>query len=167
MLICVGAMIICLVYFSVTTIPMFSHFCGNSAKAYLHFWGATEQLVVCLTCSVCKRRPVVRLWTDVFSMVSMRNAQWLWNCSLSAVCIRPVGSHTTRSPRFKSQRFKCLAYSVLWKKKKRIKTKRKSTQVIAVCCFIIGSTCGNKKEADVNESEMELLNEFKAHCQGM
>lgn len=47
------------------------------------------------------------------------------------------------------------------------KTKGKSTQVMAVCCFIIDSTCADKKEADVNESELGLLNEFKAHCQGM
>lgn len=38
---------------------------------------------------------------------------------------------------------------------------------MAVCCFIIGSTCANKKEADVNESELGILNDFKAHCQGM
>ncbi len=38
---------------------------------------------------------------------------------------------------------------------------------MAVCCFIMGSTCADKKEADVNESGLGLLNEFKARCQGM
>lgn len=128
-----------LVYFSITNYSDVFTFLRRLCKSLFTFLGATEQLVVCLTCSVCKRRPAVRLWTDVFSMVSMRNAQWLWNCSV--VCIvRGVTLPEAHGVRGSNVNFvlQCLMKKVGPRQREKKKT---ISQVIAVRCFIIGSTC--------------------------